>query len=280
MPRSFKTTHRSPHPSCGSAEIEPYAPAHSQAATDNEPHKLFVQQEKIISCSKLECATIALSPFSGFSHTMDYSELAPELLVSTCIGRSSSGAWEEFIRRFHPVIAGVVAKTAGRAGINDVVTVEDLVQEILLKICTDDCRLLRQFASRAPGSIFSYLKVIAINHVRDRFRSELTRKRHIDSPILDSLADGNVIDSRWTVPRIEQTVLLTEVETGLEMVLAEPHKDRDRAIFFLYYQQGFTAPDIAALDGINLTVKGVESALARLTRLLRQHFEVNEGKSA
>jgi RNA polymerase sigma-70 factor (ECF subfamily) len=41
-------------------------------------------------------------------------------------------------------------------------------------------------------------------------------------------------------------------------------------IFWLYYEQGMTAKAIAALPSINLTSKGVESAISRLTRLVRE----------
>lgn len=217
---------------------------------------------------------------------MDYPDLSPEHLLSACIDAPNPSAWEEFIRRFRPLIAGVVANTTGRAGISDMLTIEDLVQEILLKLCSDDCRLLRQFASKSPGSVFSYFKVIAINHVRDRFRTELRQRRYLGSKTSEVLDEGDVVDNRWTVKRIERTVLLMEIERGLDAVLVDPNKERDRAIFSLYYRQGFTANDIAALPGIDLTVKGVESTLARLTRLLRERVEMKEkpasmkGKSA
>ena len=44
---------------------------------------------------------------------------------------------------------------------------------------------------------------------------------------------------------------------------------RDRTAFWLYYRQGFTAKEIAGMPAMNLTVKGVESLLFRLTAVLR-----------
>jgi RNA polymerase sigma-70 factor (ECF subfamily) len=48
--------------------------------------------------------------------------------------------------------------------------------------------------------------------------------------------------------------------------------ERDKLVFLLYYRQGFTAKAIAELPGIQLSEKGVESCLLRLTRHLRQHI--------
>ncbi len=44
---------------------------------------------------------------------------------------------------------------------------------------------------------------------------------------------------------------------------------RDRNLFWLYYRQGLTAQAISQIPSIGLSAKGVESAIARLTRLLR-----------
>jgi RNA polymerase sigma-70 factor, ECF subfamily len=57
-------------------------------------------------------------------------------------------------------------------------------------------------------------------------------------------------------------------------------KDRDRTIFWLYYRQGMTAKEITGLPGIGLSLKGVESALHRLVKLVRDHLvEVRPGKT-
>jgi DNA-directed RNA polymerase specialized sigma24 family protein len=49
--------------------------------------------------------------------------------------------------------------------------------------------------------------------------------------------------------------------------------ERDRAFFWLYYLQGFTAEEIAALAASGLTAKGVESALRRVTIWLRTQVD-------
>ena len=48
--------------------------------------------------------------------------------------------------------------------------------------------------------------------------------------------------------------------------------DRDRTIFWLYYRQGLTTKAIATLPAIGLTIKGVESTLGRLTKMVRKRM--------
>jgi len=43
-----------------------------------------------------------------------YSALPSEDLVKACVGSSNEAAWVEFIRRFQPLIAKVVGRTARR----------------------------------------------------------------------------------------------------------------------------------------------------------------------
>src|SRR5437667_159549 len=104
---------------------------------------------------------------------MDYPSLQPEALIRICAQPGQAPAWEEFIRRFNPLIARVVVKTAHRWGESSR-SVQDL--------------------------------------------------------------------------------------------------PRSRLIFWLYYRSGLSASAIASIPNIGLTTKGVESALLRLTRLVRIAF--------
>jgi RNA polymerase sigma-70 factor (ECF subfamily) len=67
----------------------------------------------------------------------------------------------------------------------------------------------------------------------------------------------------------EGKILLEEIDTILKVHAHEPNFERDRAIFWLYYRTGLTAKAIAALPGVKLSAKGVESTLLRLTRQIR-----------
>ena len=77
--------------------------------------------------------------------------------------------------------------------------------------------------------------------------------------------------------KLQQTVLLSQLD---RLLLSSP-KDvsaRDRSLFWLYYRQGFTAEEIAGMDGSGLTPKGVESALRRVSKWVRDEMEARRSR--
>ncbi len=76
------------------------------------------------------------------------------------------------------------------------------------------------------------------------------------------------MDAARPAARIEHSALLAQLDEKLRSAPAVIG-ERDRALFWLYYLQGFTAEEIARLPAAGLTAKGVESALRRVTLWLR-----------
>src|SRR5690242_10687121 len=95
-----------------------------------------------------------------------------EELIQACAEGGDDVAWEEFVRRFHDLIAGVVLRTARRCGSTSVTLVQDLIQDTYLKICADPCRLLTEFTPKHPDAFYGYLKVVTSNVVLDYFRGQ------------------------------------------------------------------------------------------------------------
>jgi len=149
-----------------------------------------------------------------------------------------------------------------------------LVQETYLKLCTDQCRLLLEFAEQHPEAVFGYVKTIAVNVARDYFKSIRSEKRG-SGQVQESLTD---VDARAEAHSLggqaamERQVLLKQIDQCLGACSVGPDQERDRLIFWLYYQQGMSAKAIAALPVLGLTAKGVESAILRLTRLVRDEI--------
>jgi len=71
---------------------------------------------------------------------------------------------------------------------------------------------------------------------------------------------------------MHRSVLLAQLDQKLRSA-PKAVAERDRALFWLYYMQGFTAEEIARLTATGLTAKGVESALRRVTTWLRGEIE-------
>jgi RNA polymerase sigma-70 factor (ECF subfamily) len=186
--------------------------------------------------------------------------------------------WAEFIRRFHPLISTVALRTARQWGEPLSSLLDDLVQETYLKLCSDDCRLLRNFRSQYPCAIFGFLKVVTANVVHDHFKASRAAKR-ASGGFLENLDDheGNEkyvtnASSRSTSSPVEQTILFEQIDRCLIRGVAGPELSRSRRIFWLYYRCGLSARAIAALPSIELTTKGVESTILRLNRLVRMAF--------
>ena len=195
----------------------------------------------------------------------NYSQLGSPELIAECISTMSAPVWEEFIRRFQPLISGVVARTASRWVPVTAAVVDDLVQETYLKLCSEDFRRLREFENRHEDAIYGYLKTIAYTVTLDYFKVHYAAKR---GEKLRSSADfEDSLQVRGEKSSVENDLLLRELEQiAVEMADGE----RDKLVFILYYRQGLTTSNIARIPGIGLSQKGVESCLHRLTERLKK----------
>src|SRR5689334_10887264 len=99
-----------------------------------------------------------------------YAQLGNRELIAECLTGMTAEAWEEVVRRFQPLIASVTARVAREFG--DVVPglVDDLTQDVYLKLCADGYRLLRECRMSHENSIFSYLKFVAASVAHDHFK--------------------------------------------------------------------------------------------------------------
>jgi RNA polymerase sigma-70 factor (ECF subfamily) len=206
---------------------------------------------------------------------MDYGSLSPNQLVQDCIRAGNDAAWEEFLNRFHILIVTVVSRTARRWNVTAPAVVEDLVQEVYLKLCADHCQSLRDFHGVNRESLFAYLKVTASNLVHDHFKARSARKRGSGQP--EQSLDMNDPPARAGGPgsreEMERVVLLKQIG---RLLSEEGYSRAHRSLFWLYYRQGYTAQALAAIPAVDLTVKGIESLLLRMTRSVRDRVAVTE----
>jgi RNA polymerase sigma-70 factor, ECF subfamily len=197
---------------------------------------------------------------------VDWSARSSEELIRACVDTGDTGAWEEFVRRFRPVIAGTVIRTARRLGKSAPAPIDDLVQDTYVKICSNRCRILREFRPDAAEAIFGLLKTVAFSVTHDYFRGGLAVKRHSGARevALDNYVES-ALAGREGLPQIEKEILIRQINEQLAGASEPATRERDRQIFWLYYRHGMTTRAIAELPGIGLTQKGVESAIQRLT---------------
>lgn len=209
---------------------------------------------------------------------MDHSSLPTDELVCKCANGGDAALWEEFVRRFHRLIAISVMRVCEQRGGVHVDLVEDLVQETYAKLCAHGCSILKEFVPNRPDAVFAFIKVVALNVAQDYFRSLQAQKRGSGDATVD-INDLEQLASTQSANDMERTVLLGEIDRLLNSHTAGANGKRDRAIFWLYYKQGLSSNSIAALPNMDLSVKGVESTLLRLSRAIRQHFSANKRAS-
>ncbi|ABF43244.1 sigma-24, ECF subfamily [Candidatus Koribacter versatilis Ellin345] len=198
-----------------------------------------------------------------------------EELLQACNEVGDAASWEEFVRQFHPVIAGVVLRTCRRWGCNSLTVVDDLVQETYLKICRERKIILGQFSAEHPNAFHGYLKVIASNLVHDYFRASHSKKRGsgLEGNSVEPVGEMTESKCESGGPQaIHRTVLVGQIARALEQVTSGSDARRDQMVFWLYYRDGLTASSIATIPGIGMTTKGVESLLFRLTRGIRDRL--------
>src|SRR5262245_52549937 len=96
-------------------------------------------------------ATCPPSPFAAArakipTTTADYGTVTVSELICACV-EGEAAAWQEFMRRFHRIIAITAYRAARRWGENMQEVADDLAQETYLKLCADRARVLREFDS-------------------------------------------------------------------------------------------------------------------------------------
>lgn len=217
-------------------------------------------------------------------------------LARICAYSTCAAEWEQFVRLITPAIA-LTAWRVGRVwhGASEA-TVQEIVQETLVKLCEEDRRILRTFEDRGQDSFAKLLRVVCASVGSDYFRRIRAVKRGGRSGVVPLEAcrieeDMGRARPRWSAHEgavsgvanragtwaVESPALLAQLD-GLLRRYPEAVSARDRSLFWLYYQQGFTAEAISRIPAMRLSVKGVESALLRMTRLLRKTIAVGKLK--
>jgi len=194
-------------------------------------------------------------------------------LLQLCLSSDEQEQWGEFVRRTQPLIASVIINTVRRWKTPAPSLVDDLIQDTYVKLFANDKKALRAIKNEYENTIFGYLKVIAANVVRDHFRQPVNKADEIE------LSDAALPPGPQDRERIEFLHKKEEIKAILETLSASETYHRDVAIFWLFYEQGYTAKEISLLPSFGLTVKGVEAVLFRLARHARERLGLKEPKT-
>jgi len=194
-------------------------------------------------------------------------------LLQLCLSSDEQEQWGEFVRRTQPLIASVIINTVRRWKTPAPSLVDDLIQDTYVKLFANDKKALRAIKNEYENTIFGYLKVIASNIVRDHFRQPVNKADEIE------LSDAALPPGPQDRERLEFLHKKEQIKGILETLSASETYHRDVAIFWLFYEQGYTAKEISLLPSFGLTVKGVEAVLFRLARHARERLGLKEPKT-
>jgi RNA polymerase sigma-70 factor (ECF subfamily) len=203
-------------------------------------------------------------------------------LARACSRSADAAEWEEFVRRCTP-LASLVALRVSRLWLNgpSPAAVDDIVQEVFLKLCEQERRILADFEPRGEDSFLGLLSMVAASVANDYFRRLYSAKRG-GKVVINALGEDEApmsAASSRPAAQMQRSALLAQLDEKLRSA-PEIVGERDRAFFWLYYREGFTAEEIAGLPGAGLTAKGVESALRRITLWLRGEVEARKLEEA
>ena len=187
------------------------------------------------------------------------------MLIAKCLQSNNEELWEDLVRRLQPIFARIVYRIASSNSIAEKGEVDDLIQDCFLKLGSQGrSPSLPASALKDEESIVAYLRSFAANTARDYYRRKRAEKRGAERTTSIEDAPNEIVGAK--VPTPETAILIEQVDRVLDA------DSNGRTIFWLYYQQGFTAREIAQIPAFRLTVKGVESVIRRLTLLVRQQM--------
>jgi RNA polymerase sigma factor (sigma-70 family) len=201
--------------------------------------------------SSRECREPRLAPFAAMpalnrdpsQPRTDRSDPLAELLTG------DRRSWDGFVRRYAALIVAAVRGVASHPG-----DIEDLAQEVFVRLCKDDFRLLRSYdATRA--SLSTWITIVARSTARDALR-----RRRPDTVPIDAVAEVHLkIDAVEPVPKLK-----------LPEALLSP---RQREILGMLYDGEMEVAEIAVALGID--PQTVRSAHHKAMLKLRAHFKAD-----
>jgi len=194
--------------------------------------------------------------------------------------------WLEFCHRFDERIWLIVyreCRDRGLAEKKDQIkqTVQDLVQEVYLKLLKNNCKALTSFIGASENSIYTYLGIIARNVVCNHVTKMNAHKRPNIGKSLNDISSGckdyeifipSPINEETIAQELSFEMLKEEIDLILNQNLKEKYKERNKLIFKLYFYEKFSPDEIASKLGFEVTSKRVLNLIAEIKTLLRREL--------
>jgi RNA polymerase sigma factor (sigma-70 family) len=169
--------------------------------------------------------------------------------ISDALLNGDGAAWQGFVIRYSGLIVAAVRGVAPSHG-----DIEDLTQEVFVRLCKDNFRLLRSY-DPARAAVSTWLTIVARSTARDALR-----RRRPDSVPIEAVPEAQLaVDPVEPVRKLK-----------LPEALLSP---RQREILALLYDREMEVAEIAQALGID--PQTVRSAHHKAMVKLRAHFKAD-----
>jgi RNA polymerase sigma-70 factor (ECF subfamily) len=158
-------------------------------------------------------------------------------------------AWGSFVARFAGLVLAAVRRVVGPQG-----EVEDISQDVFVRLCKDDFRLLRQF-DPDRAALSTWLTIVARSVAHDAIR-----KRRAPTQSIDDTAEAAFA----VEPRIPERI---RIPPGLL-------SPRQQLVLAMLYDREMDVAEVAAELGVD--AQTVRSTHHKAMLKLRAHFKVPE----
>ncbi|HEY5208354.1 MAG TPA: sigma-70 family RNA polymerase sigma factor [Stellaceae bacterium] len=168
-------------------------------------------------------------------------------LAALCLG--NKGAWDGFVRRYAGLIVSAVRGVAREHG-----DIEDLVQEVFLRLCKDGFRLMRTYDPARAG-LSTWLTIVARSTARDALR-----RRQLPSTPIDAVPEALLS----VMPKFTEKLKYPDD-------LLSP---RQKLVLSMIYDKDLEVGDVAQALGVD--PQTVRSTHHKAMLKLRTHFAQEE----
>jgi len=152
------------------------------------------------------------------------------VLIDDCVSGEDS-ARSEFVSRFHRIITSIIVKVARRSGHERSDLVNELSQDVYIRLFRDNAKALADLRMRHEGGLASLVQSVAHSVACDYFRERsavkrggLLRKVELDDP------HSAEIEKKGLAEEIIQNILFSEVDRVLSELVGSS-RSQDRFIF-------------------------------------------------
>ncbi|HEV2673574.1 MAG TPA: sigma-70 family RNA polymerase sigma factor [Aliidongia sp.] len=158
----------------------------------------------------------------------------------------NKAAWDSFVARFAGLILAAVRRVVGSDGID----VEDIAQDVFVRLCKNDFRLLRQYDPTRAG-LSTWLTIVSRSVAHDTLRRRRPQTQTIDVTPEAAFAVEPSITEKVKIP------------DGLL-------SPRQQLVLTMLYERDMEVAEIAAM--LSIDAQTVRSTHHKAMLKLRAHF--------